>query len=80
MKKLSDFTNNKCKVNVILNTRKIQSLFPVNDKVTRNLQRKFRWDGVFLRIESECGKIRTRKNSVFGHVSRRVSVLKLSVI
>ena len=34
MKKLSYFTNNKCKVNVILNTRKIQSLFLVNDKVT----------------------------------------------
>ena len=26
--------------------------------------------GVSLRIQSECGKIRTRKNSVFGHFSR----------
>ena len=26
--------------------------------------------GVYLRIQSECGKIRTRKNSVFGHFSR----------
>ena len=25
--------------------------------------------GVSLRIQSECGKIRTRKNSVFGHFS-----------
>ena len=25
---------------------------------------------VSLRIQSECGKIRTRKNSVFGHFSR----------
>ena len=27
--------------------------------------------GVFRRIWSECGKMRTRKNSVFGHFSRR---------
>ena len=27
---------------------------------------------VSLRIQSECGKIRTRKNSVFGHSSRSV--------
>ena len=27
----------------------------------------------FLRIQSECGKIRTRKNSAFGHFSRSVS-------
>ena len=26
--------------------------------------------GVYLRIQSKCGKIRTRKNSVFGHLSR----------
>ena len=26
--------------------------------------------GLSLRIQSECGKIRTRKNSVFGHFSR----------
>ena len=31
--------------------------------------------GFFLvRIQSECGKIRTRKNSVFGHFSRSVNV------
>ena len=29
--------------------------------------------GEILRIQSECGKIRTRKNSVFGHFSRSVS-------
>ena len=29
--------------------------------------------GVNLRIQSECGKMRTRKNSVFGHFSRIVS-------
>ena len=28
--------------------------------------------GVSLRIQSECGKIRTGKNSVFGHFSRTV--------
>ena len=27
-------------------------------------------DWVSLRIQSECGKIRIRKNSVFGHFSR----------
>ena len=30
--------------------------------------------GVSLRIQSECGKIRTRKNYVFGHFSRSVSL------
>ena len=25
--------------------------------------------GVSLHIQTECGKIRTRKNSVFGHIS-----------
>ena len=37
--------------------------------------RSFFWS-VFSRIQSECGKIRTRKNSVFGHAvydSRNVS-------
>ena len=29
---------------------------------------------VFLRIQSECGKIRTRKTSVFGHFSCNASV------
>ena len=29
--------------------------------------------GVSLRIQSECGEIRTRKNSVFGHFSRSSS-------
>ena len=29
---------------------------------------------VFLRIQSECGKIRTRKNSVFGHISHSIWV------
>ena len=28
---------------------------------------------VFLRIQSECGKIQTRKNSIFGHFLRRYS-------
>ena len=28
--------------------------------------------GVSLRINFECGKVRTRKNSVFGHFSRNV--------
>ena len=30
---------------------------------------------VSLRIKSECGKIRTRKNSVFGHFSRSASMI-----
>ena len=34
--------------------------------------------GVSLRIQSECGKIQTRKNSVLGHFSRSVpSVVSL---
>ena len=33
--------------------------------------------GVSLRIQSECGKIQTRKNFVFGHFSRSVSGRKL---
>ena len=32
--------------------------------------------GVSLRIQAECGKIRARKNSVFGHFSGRVNVPK----
>ena len=35
-------------------------IFPHSDWIRR----------VSLRIQSECGKIRTRKNSVFGHFSR----------
>ena len=34
---------------------------------------------VSLRIQSECGKIRTRKNSVFGHFSRSVSETGIAV-
>ena len=33
--------------------------------------------GVPLRIQSKCGKIWTRKNSVFGHFSRNVCYVKL---
>ena len=29
---------------------------------------------VFLRIQTKCGQKRTRKNSVFGHFSRSVSL------
>ena len=29
-----------------------------------------------LHIQSECGKIRTRKNSVFGHISHSVNLLE----
>ena len=32
---------------------------------------------VSLRIQPECGKIRTRKNSVFGHFSRREWISKV---
>ena len=32
---------------------------------------------VSLRIQSECGKIRTRKNSVFGHISHSARRLKI---
>ena len=31
---------------------------------------------VYLHVQSECGKIRTRKSSVFGHFSRSASSLK----
>ena len=33
MSKLSYFTNEKCKFDVVLNTRKVQLLFPLKDKV-----------------------------------------------
>ena len=35
---------------------------------------------VSLRIHSECGKIRIRKNSVFGHISRSVNLPNFSII
>ena len=35
--------------------------------------------GVALRIHSEYGKIRTRKNSIFGHFSRSFSNLNQSI-
>ena len=31
---------------------------------------------ISVRIQSECGEIRTRKNSVFGHFSRSVRVIR----
>ena len=31
--KLNHFTNGKCKVNIVWNTKKVQSLFPLKDKV-----------------------------------------------
>ena len=34
--------------------------------------------GVSLRIQSKCGKIRTRNNYVFGHFSRSVKLLKFN--
>ena len=36
--------------------------------------------GVSLRIQSECGKIRTRKNYVFGHFSRSVPLMIVDII
>ena len=44
-----------------------------------------RRDASYLRIQSECGKIRTRNNSVIGHFSRSVcysssNILKLEVL
>ena len=35
---------------------------------------------VFHRIQSEYGKIRTRKNSVFGHFSRSVWIVKFNML
>ena len=34
-------------------------------------------NGVSLRIQSEYGKIRTRKNSVLGHISRGEHVIRI---
>ena len=46
----------------------------VHTHCVKNVQiRNFFWS-VFSRIQSEYGKIRTRKNSVFGHFSRRDSL------
>ena len=39
-------------------------IFPHSDRIRR--------DSLSLRIQSECGKIRTRKSSIFGHFSRSV--------
>ena len=33
-----------------------------------------------VHIQSECGKMRTRKNSVFGHFSRSVWLKKLKMV
>ena len=41
-------------------------IFPHSDMNTERYEES-------LRIQSECGKIRTRKNSVFGHFSRSVN-------
>ena len=41
--------------------------------------RSYFWS-VFSRIQSECGKIRTRNNPVFGHFSRRATLNKLQCI
>ena len=46
--------------------------FFLNYTLHENVQiRSFFWS-VFYRIQSKCGKIRTRKNSVFGHFSRSI--------
>ena len=42
-------------------------IFPHSDWIRRY--------GISLRIQSECGKLRTRKNSVFGHSPHSVSRL-----
>ena len=42
-------------------------LFYIRPHRVKNVQI---WSFFLVRIQSECGKIRTRKNSVFGHFSR----------
>ena len=44
-------------------------IFPHSDWMRRDTKYE-----VSLRIQSECGKIRTRNNSVFGHFSHSVSI------
>ena len=46
-------------------------IFPHSDWMGRNTKYE-----ISLRIQSECGKIRTRNNSVFGHFSDSVSFKK----
>ena len=48
-------------------------IFPHSDWIRRDT--KIRTEYGEIRIQSECGKIRTRKNSVLGHFSRSVQVL-----
>ena len=51
---------------------KIRSISPYSVRMRENTdQKRLRIWTLFvsLRIQSECGKIRTRKNSVFGHFS-----------
>ena len=53
-----------------------EQLFAYNHYVKSVKIWSFFWYRVSLRIQSKCGKIRTRKNSVFGHFSRSESLRK----
>ena len=56
---------NRMQSDVVISSRKVS----MDWKLNLRIQRKF---GVNLRIQSKYRKIRTRKNSVFGHFSRSV--------
>ena len=56
----------------------LNSVYNILQNMSRNIffRRKQKTERVSLRIQSECGKIRTRKNSVFGHFSGSVTYLR----
>ena len=49
IKKLVTFTNNKCKFNIVCNTRKIRSLFQIKDNVKH-------YSGVIFKGNCSCGE------------------------
>ena len=63
-------TTNNTVIEYIISKSLYESFLCVSDRNdAENYQRRIRWS-VSLRIQSEYGKIQTRKNSVLGHFSR----------
>ena len=49
-------------------------IFPYSDRIRRDTPERY---SVSLRTQSECGKMQTRRNSVFGHFSHSIVQLKV---
>ena len=56
----------------------LNNVYNILQNMSRNIffRRKQKTERVSVRIQSECGKIRTRKNSVFGQFSRCETMVK----